>query len=65
MLLNYSVTVADADRCFRIFGNDVPTLKGNTVRRKGKRVVLEVINVPRYILDKEKKVILESYLLFL
>ena len=28
----------DVDRCFRIFGKDVLTLKGNNVREKEKRV---------------------------
>ena len=50
----------DVNRCFKIFGKIVPTLRGHTVRRKGKRMVLEVMNVPRYILDKNKKVTLEG-----
>ena len=54
------MTHEDVNRCFKIFGKDVPTLKGHTVRRKGKRVVLEVMNVPRYILDKNKKVTLDG-----
>ena len=59
MFKNGSVTPEDVDRCFNIFGKDVPTLKGHTVMEKGKRVVLEVMNVPRYILDKNKKVVLD------
>ena len=54
------MTPEDVNRCFKIFGKDAPTLKGHTVRRKGKRVVLEVMNVPRYILDKNKKVTLDG-----
>ena len=60
MLKNCSVTLEDVNRCFKIFGKDFPTLKGHTARRKGKRVVLEVINVHRYILDKNKKVALDG-----
>ena len=54
------MTPEDVNRCFKIFGKDVPTLKGHTVRRKGKRVVLEVMNVPRIILGRNKKVFLDS-----
>ena len=60
MLRNCAVTIDDVKRCFKIFGKDVPSLKGSTVRQKGKRVVLEIVNVPRYILDKNKKVILDG-----
>ena len=60
MLRDCAVTIDDVKRCFKIFGKDVPSLKGSTVRQKGKRVVLEIVNVPRYILDKNKKVILDG-----
>lgn len=48
------------DRCFKIFVKDVPTFKGNNVRKEGKRVVLEVMNVPRNILDTNKKAVLDG-----
>ena len=54
------MTLRDVDMCFKIFGKDIQTLEGHTVRIKGKRVVLEVMNVPRYILDKNKKVTLDG-----
>ena len=60
MLKNCSVTPEDIDRCFKIFKNNVPTLKGHTVREEG-RVVLVEMNVPRYILDKYKKVALDKW----
>ena len=59
MLNNCPVLVDDVDRCFKIYGKDVPSLKGKTVRKKGKRVVFEIVKVPMYILDKNRIIVLD------
>ena len=59
MIKNCPVTVDDINRSTAIFGKDVPTLKGKTVRRKPEPVRSELIKVPAHILAKNRKVTLD------
>ena len=59
MLRNCSVTIDDMDRCCKICGNVVPSLKVSTLMCKCKRVIMEVMNASRYVLDQIKNVTLE------
>ena len=54
MLKNCPVKIEDVERAYDIFGKDIPTLKGKTVRRKPRRVRHEFIKGPKYVLDKNK-----------
>ena len=61
---NCQITFEDADRAIAIFGKDVPCLKGKTTRKCPKSVRIEIVNVPRYILDKNKEVTLSVDLFY-
>ena len=64
MLMNCSVIAEDVDRAMELFGHDVPNLKGKVVRKKPDVVKNEVVHIPRYILDKNKLIIMSTGICF-
>ena len=53
MIKNCPITPEDVDRCLRIFGKEVASLKGKTTRVNPDRVRTDIIAVPRFVLQKK------------
>jgi len=58
MVSNCPVSVSDIRAARDIFGPDVPSLKGKTVRHRSPRVELEFVEVPEDIYKRNRSVIL-------
>jgi hypothetical protein len=56
MITNCPVTVNDVDRAEHIYGKDIAALKGKTVRKTPKPVVVDYVDVPLEILNKHRSV---------
>jgi hypothetical protein len=56
MIKNCSVTSTDIDNAHKLFGNDIATLRGKTVRNTLDAVVADCVEIPKEILDMNKAV---------
>ena len=59
-----SVTTKDVETAERVFGPDVGTLKGKTVRKKSPVVKNDLIEIPPEILERYQDLVLEIDLMF-
>eukprot|EP00978_Attheya_sp_CCMP212_P040026 scaffold214407_cov59-Attheya_sp.AAC.1 len=64
ILVNCPITRRDIEASEEIFGPDVGSLKGKTVRRGGPRVLTHMVDIPAAILNHYKKVTLAGDLMF-
>ena len=55
---NCPITIEDINICEQIYGPDVATLKGKTVRTKPKPVVRDYVEIPRQLIQAHKGIIL-------
>jgi hypothetical protein len=47
-----------------IFGTDLTTIRGKTVRRRPKRVITDYVNIPRLLVDANQRVTLAADVMF-
>jgi hypothetical protein len=64
MILNCPITVADVIRADKIYGPSIAALKGKTVRQSPEKVVTDLIEVPRQILEANTFVSLSADVFF-
>ena len=64
LIKNCPVTVDDINTAERIFGPDLPTLKGKTVRQQSDAVVSDYVHVPPEIKQLNKRVTLGADVMF-
>jgi hypothetical protein len=64
LLKDCPITNADIIHAHKIFGPDLPNLRGKTVRRKPERVRTDYVDIPRVILDVHGRVTLVADFMF-
>ena len=62
--MNCPLTVEDVNKTMDIFEHNVPNLKGKVVRKTLDSVKNEVVCIPRFMLDKNKLVIMSTDICF-
>jgi hypothetical protein len=64
MLKDCPVTNDDIKNANKIFGTDLATIRGKTVRRHPKRVITDHVNIPQLLVDANQRVTLEADVMF-
>ena len=64
MIPNSPVTLDDIKNSNKIFGPDVPSLKGEMVRQKSKPMVSNYVKIPKEVLQLHKTVLVAAYIMF-
>ncbi len=64
LLKDCPITNSDIIHAHKIFGPNLPNLRGKTVRRKPERVRTEYVDIPRVILDVHGSVTLVADVMF-
>jgi hypothetical protein len=64
MIRNCTVTATDIDNAYKIFGDDLATLRGKTVRNTQDPVVADYVAIPKEILDLNREVTIAADVLF-
>eukprot|EP00957_Ditylum_brightwellii_P143011 10896631-Ditylum_brightwellii.AAC.1 len=65
LLPNSLISVKDINNAEFVFGPDLGTLKGKTVRKTPEPVVMDYIEVPRELIDLHKDVTVAAYILYI
>ena len=65
MIVNFPVTFEDVKNAKLIFGPDITSLKGKSVRRKPSSVVTDYIETPREILESRKELEVSTDIIFI
>ena len=65
MIVNYPVTFSDVKNSKLIFGPDIPSLKGKSVRRKPDSIITDYVGIPREILESRKELELLTDIMFI
>ena len=65
MIVNCLVTFSDVKNAKLIFGPDITSLKGKSVRRKTASVVTDYIEIPREILKSRKELEVSTDIIFI
>ena len=60
MLKDCPITLTDVKNANKIFGPDLATIRGKTVRRKPTRVVTDYVDIPKPIIDVNKRITLAA-----
>jgi hypothetical protein len=61
---NCTVTPADIDNAHKLFGDDIATLRGKTVRNTHDAVMDDFVAIPKDIMDLNKEVIMAADVMF-
>ncbi len=64
MLKDCPITNDDITNANKIFGTDLATLRGKTVRRRPKRVITDYVNIPRLLVEANQRVTLAADVMF-
>jgi hypothetical protein len=64
MLKDCHITNDNFTNANKIFGTDLATIRGNTVRRRPKRVITDYVNIPRMLVEVNQRVILAADVMF-
>jgi hypothetical protein len=64
MLKDCPITNADITNAHTIFGTDLATIRGKTVRRRPKRVITDYVNIPRELVEVNQRVTLAADVMF-
>ena len=65
MIVNCPVTFSDVKNDKLIFGPDITSLKGKSVRRKPASVVTDYVEIPREILESRKELEVSTDIMFI
>ena len=65
MIVNCPVTFSDVKNDKPIFGPDITSLKGKSVRRKPASVVMDYVEIPREILESRKELEVSTHVMFI
>ena len=65
MIVNCPVTFSDVKNAKLIFGPDITSLKGKSVRRKPDSVITDYVEIPREILDSRKELEVSTVVIFI
>ena len=65
IIVNCPVTFDDVKNAKLIFGPDITSLKGKSVRRKTDSVVTDYVDIPRKILESLKELEVSMYIMFI
>jgi hypothetical protein len=64
MIKNCTVTPTDIDNARKLFGADIATLRGKTVRKTQDAAMADYVAIPKEIIDLNKKITLAADILF-
>ena len=64
ILKDCPVTNDDIKNANTIFGTDLATIRGKTVRRRPKRVIADYVNIPTLLVDANQQVTLVADIMF-
>jgi hypothetical protein len=64
MIKNCSVTSTDIDNAHKLFGDDIATLRGETVRNTQYPIMADYVEIPKAILDLNKDVTMAADIMF-
>jgi hypothetical protein len=64
MIKHCSVTSTDIDNAYKLFGDDIATLRGKTVRNTSDAAVADYVEIPKEILDMNKAVTIAADVMF-
>jgi hypothetical protein len=64
MIKNFPISPTDITNAHKIFGPDIATLKGKTVRRTPAGVMTEYVKIPKEIISLNKNVTLAVDIMF-
>ena len=64
MIPNCPVNLDYIKNSNKIFGPDVPSLKGEMVRQKSKPMVSNYVKIPKEVLQLHKTVLVAAYIMF-
>ena len=64
MLKDCPISNDDIANANKIFGMDLATIRGKTVRRCPKRVITDYLNIPRMLVDANQRVTLAADVMF-
>jgi hypothetical protein len=64
MIKKCSVTSTDIDNAHTLFGDDIATLRGKTVRNTPDAVVADYVEIPKEIIDMNKAVTIAADMMF-
>ena len=65
MIINFPVTFSNVKNAKLIFGPDITSLKGKSVRRKPASVVADYVDIPREILKSRKELEVSTDIMFI
>ena len=65
MIVNCPVTFSDVKNAKLIFGRDITSLKGKSVRRKLASVVADYVEIPREILESRNELEVSTDIMFI
>jgi hypothetical protein len=65
MIKSCSVTSTDIDNAHKLFGDDIATLRGKTVRNTPYAVMADYVEIPKEILDLNKAVTIAADVMFM
>ena len=65
MIVNCPVTFSDVKNAKLVFGPDINSLKGKSVRRKPASVVTDYVEIPREILELRKELEVSTDIIFI
>ena len=65
MIVNCPVTFSDVKNAKLVFGTDITSLKGKSVRRKPASIVTDYVDIPREILKSRKELEVSTDIMFI
>ena len=64
LILNCPVTVSDVTQAENFYGRDIHALKGKTTRSKTNQVVIDYMEIPKSVLERNKNITLSIDIMY-